>query len=604
MNPSMTPGMNKHAGISTLKITHIRNTKKIVFSIFFLLAFMLSHAQTFSNLGFEYWQGNKFPLFWQHPGIAVSSDSVTKFSGSYSLKALRQPSGTEAAQSPYGLIFQNVLTAFNYIGIQNKTFEVSVRVKSNFADTSAFVQVFIQMADPLNPKNNHIAMGNKVAHRQEWTKSAASIAIEKTSPATTILMGVIMAGQGEMWLDDFKIECDGRLSEEVYPRTAELTGKEKKWLTSNLIPISGEVLSHRKQFSRKIAGARIVGIGDNVHGSASLFKLKNIISKDLFENEGFTMLAIEDSPSTGEAVNRYVLGLSELGQNEMNVMYDNTEFKNMLSWLRTYNRSAAKKIRVFGVDVNSRYEKQIEYLDQATMNKYSFPLDSIDAILKSAIKIWDYRSNERIPFTDGQRQYIKSNIEQIKSEVARMNAEQDQKILLTYYANSLLNYLTYNRREREKQMADNIEWLHAQYPNEKMVYLAHNSHVGNDETPVEGKRTGAWLKEKLGNKYYIIGTCYFDGTDLYKKTALQGSQPNFNEAVKGSYEYLFHQMPEPCFYLDLSKLTGNPSNQWLFQPMLMRNYGIEPFNYYHEFSITDLTRQYDGIVFIKTSVPL
>lgn len=604
MNQSITPEKNKNADISTLKIKHFCHTKKILFSIFFLLAFTFSHAQTFSNLGFEYWQGNKFPLFWQHPGVVVSSDSITKFSGSYSLKAIRQPSRTEAAQSPYGLIFQNVQTAFNYMDILNKTFEVSVQVKSKFADTSAFVQVFIQIVDPLNPKNNHIEMGNKVAHRQEWTKSATSITIEKTSPASIILMGVIMAGQGEMWLDDFQIKFDGRLPEEVYPRTAELTGKEKKWLASNLIPISGETLSQRKQFGRKIAGARIVGIGDNVHGSASLFKLKNIISKDLFENEGFTMLAIEDSPGTGEAVNQYVLGLSELGQNEMNVMYDNTEFKNMLSWLRTYNRSAAKKIRVFGVDVNSRYEKQIEYLDRATMNKFSLSLDSIDAILKSAIKNWNYRSKEGIPFTDGQRQYIKSNIEQIKNEVARMNAEQDQKILLTYYANSLLNYLTYNRQVREKQMADNIEWLHSQYPNEKMVYLAHNSHVGNNETHLEGKRTGAWLKEKSGNKYYIIGTCYFDGTDLYKKTALQGSQPIFNEAVKGSYEHLFHQIPVACFYLDLSKLTENPSNQWLFQPMLMRNYGVEPFNYYHEFSITDLTHQYDGIVFIKTSVPL
>lgn len=50
--------------------------------------------------------------------------------------------------------------------------------------------------------------------------------------------------------------------------------------------------------------------------------------------------------------------------------------------------------------------------------------------------------------------------------------------------------------------------------------------------------------------------------------------------------------------------TRIASNEWLHKPMLMRNYGVEPFNYYYEFTITDMMHEYDGVLFIKKSIPL
>ena len=586
------------------KHNYTRNTKKLFFSLCFLLSFAFSNAQTFSNLGFEYWQGNKFPLFWQHPGTTVSSDSVTKLSGKYSLKAIRQNTGTQEANSPYGLILQYAQTAFPNMDFQNKKFEVSVQIKSKFADTSGYANVFIQFIDPLNPGNSSISMGDQVKQQEGWTKSTTSITIGETTSASVIIMGVMMGGQGEMWLDDYQITCNGQPSEETSPRTTDLSDKEKKWLASNVIPITGETLTAEKTFAKKISRSQIIGIGDNVHGSASVVMLKNIFSKNLIEKEGFTIFAIEDSPCTGELLNQYVSGLSDYIPQDINVMYNNPGFMNMLSWIKEHNKSATKKVRIFGVDINARYERQLKTLAQAMSNKYTLPLDSIDAILKSTFQKWNYRSNDRIPFSEAQKQYITGNIERIKEEINRTNTDENQKTLLYYYANNLLHYLTFSRQEREKQMAGNIGWLLSQNPGEKMIYLAHNSHVGNNNHNFEGKRTGAWLKEQFKNKYYIIGTCYFDGTDSYKKSALGHSHPIINEAVRGSYENLFRQIKQDCFYLDLSKLTENSYNKWLFQPMLMRNYGVEPFNYYHEFSITNLYPEYDGVVFIKSSIPL
>lgn len=592
METKNIPGMDTKSNI------HIYHTKKLFFVLFFLLSFTFSNAQSFSNLGFEYWQGNKFPLFWQHPGITVSSDSVVKLTGQYALKAVRQRAEVEAINIPYGLLFQNVKNAFDYTVIQNQKLEVSARIKSTFSDTSAHVCVFVQIADPQNPANSNIVMGNNVAN-QDWGTSSASITIGKTTPDCLVLMGVIMTGKGEMWIDDYQVKCNQQFPPETYPRTADLTEKEKKELGSNIIPIINETLSHKKQFAKKISNARLVGIGDNVHGSASVIQLKNIISKNLIGEEDFTLLAIEDSPGTGEALNQYVLGLTDTEEKNKNMMYASPDFKNFLSWLREYNKSAAQKIRIFGVDINPKYEDQIEYINQVTSNKYAAQLDSIYTILDMGIKNFNPRSNNKISFTQEQKQYYKINLEHIKQAGKSMNIDNTQKILLDYYANNLLHYLTVDKQEREKQMAENINWLLSRHPNEKMIYLAHNGHVGN-----KPQKTGAWLKEWLGDKYYIIGSCYFDGTDSHKKAALGHPLPVINESVKGSYEYLFNQIKNDCFYLDLSKLTENQSNKWLFQPMLMREYGVEPFNYYHEFSLTDLTRMYDGIVFIKRSIPL
>ena len=589
------------------KNNHIHHTNKFFFSLFFLLSFTLSNAQTFSNLGFEYWQGNKFPLFWQHPGMTVSPDSVTKQSGQYALKAVRQQKEIEAINIPYGLLFQPVVTAFKYENIQGKKLEVSVRIKNNLTDTSAHSYVFIQLIDTQNPGNNQVSTGNKVAQQDDWTKSTASITVKEITPSTTILMGVLMIGQGEMWLDDYEITCDGRLPEETYPRTTDLTTKEKKWLSAKFIPISNETLTNKKQFAKSIADARLVGIGDNVHGSASVIKLKNIISKHLIENEDFTLLAIEDSPCTGESINQYISGLTDSYETNINVMYTNPDFKDFISWLRAYNQSATKKVRVFGVDVNIRYENQIKHLDRYTSNKYSVQLDSILSIITSVFNRYDPKAdrsnrNTTLPFTEDQRKYYQTHLERIKEVIQSQSNNDNQKTLSIYYVNNLLNYLTFDFQVREKQMAGNIDWLLSQYPNEKMIYLAHNSHVGNLNS--DTKKTGAWLKEWLKNNYYIIGSCYFDGTDSYKKAALHNSAQVINKAAKGSYEYLFNQIETDCFYLDLNKAAKNPSNQWLFQPMLMRSYGVEPFNYYFEFSIINLSRQFDGVVFIKRSVPL
>ena len=207
MNKQNRAGVQISLRMNTRNRLKTGNTKKYYFLLILLLQFSLSGAQSFSNLGIEYWQGNKFPLFWQPLGITVSPDSVTKLSSPYSLKAVRLQPEIEAVKIPYGLLFQDVQTAFGYAALQNKKLEISARIKSKFADTSAQVSAFIQIIDLQNPGNNNISIGNNVAN-QDWATSAASITVGKITPTTSIVMGVIIMGKGEIWIDDYQITCD------------------------------------------------------------------------------------------------------------------------------------------------------------------------------------------------------------------------------------------------------------------------------------------------------------------------------------------------------------------------------------------------------------
>lgn len=578
--------------------------KTIFLFLFALLQILFVQAQSFSNLGFEYWQRNSFPLFWQHPGITVCADSIIKLSGRYSLKAMRYGVDAEKNKSGYGLILQHIGTAFRYSDVQHKKIEVSVQIKSRFTDSLAYASAFVQIIDAQHPQNNDIAIGNNVAG-DDWKESSTSITVPEIGAGAVVYMGVIMTGQGEMWLDDYKIKVDNQVSKEVSPKVTDLTVNEKRWLSSHIIPISNESLTDKELFSKAITETLIVGIGDNVHGSSSVIRLKNMFSKILIADLDYTLLAIEDSPSVGESLNRYVLGEADvLDRGSMNVMYANADFINFIGRLRQYNKTVSRKVRIFGVDVNGRYEALIHYINKETDKKYSLQLDSINHIFKLRLKGWKTKGYEKIPFNEEDKNYFRANLGLIKKDISQMNISEDKKMLLDYYICNLFNYLEFDRKEREKMMAENIKWLFSHYQNEKVIYLAHNTHVGNCFWGT--KSCGAWLKETYKDKYYMVGTCYFTGTDSYKKRALYNSEEVINESVKGSYEYLFNQIDDDGFFLDLKQIGAhyNSLDKWLTVPMLMRNYGVEPFNYYHEFSLVDIINQYDGIMFVKNSVPL
>lgn len=583
--------------------------KRVLLFFIFAIGLLLVRAQSFSNLGFEYWQSAEYPLRWQPLSMIISSDSVTKLHGKYSLKCIRMHQDVEKDKTPYGIVLQYMSSTFNYSELKNKKVDVSVKVRVNPADTSVHAGAFIQIIDTTNPKNGNLSIGNDVTSAisgGEWIESKTSITFKELTPDMIIYMGGIMLGHGECWMDDYQIELNGNPAKDTYPRITNLTDKEKQWLQTNLIPVSEDLQIEKDTFIQELGGARIVGVGDNVHGSASVVKLKNMVSRALIESGGFTLLTIEESPGMGELINQYIQGNSEtLRWNDMNIMYNNDDFRGFAEWLREYNKYATKKVSVLGVDINARYEDMIEEINKSTSRKYVVQLDSIRSIYKKCIRESNTEKSGVIRgFTDGQKLYVMDNLKLIKQELVKRDPNEWRTILLTYYLDNLPSYLQFSRSVREKKMADNITWLFSHFSGEKIIYLAHNNHVSNRN--FQERSTGYWLKERFKEDYYIMGTCYFDGIDLYKKSALLNGRSIIDKSLKGSYEYLFSQVDRKCFFLNLNRVPANrnPANEWLTQPMLMRNYGVEPFNYYNEFDIINIIREYDGVLFIKRSQPI
>ena len=89
------------------------------------------------------------------------------------------------------------------------------------------------------------------------------------------------------------------------------TEKVTKWFTSRAIPLKSvddkESFSDLKPFKQVLRGVRIVGLGEETHGTHEFFQLKRRLIQFLVKEAGFTVFAMELSYAASVDINEYVL---------------------------------------------------------------------------------------------------------------------------------------------------------------------------------------------------------------------------------------------------------------------------------------------------------
>jgi erythromycin esterase len=107
-----------------------------------------------------------------------------------------------------------------------------------------------------------------------------------------------------------------------------------------------------------IGDARIVALGEGIHGAAEPLVFRNHLFRYLVEERGFSAIAIESGTVESRVIDDYVQG--EAGELEEVVaqgfsatMDDFPQNAALVSWMRSYNqgKSASERIRFFGFDV-------------------------------------------------------------------------------------------------------------------------------------------------------------------------------------------------------------------------------------------------------------
>jgi len=121
--------------------------------------------------------------------------------------------------------------------------------------------------------------------------------------------------------------------------------------------------------NNKLDDVRIVGLGEDTHGTSEFTKLPKELLQYLVENQGFNLFIIEAGVGEVAFLNDYIQGESDslitiLKTRISTWRYQTTEFVEMMEWLRTYNKTHNNKVVLYGMEMQYVVE------DLNRVNKY------------------------------------------------------------------------------------------------------------------------------------------------------------------------------------------------------------------------------------------
>ncbi len=263
---------------------------------------------------------------------------------------------------------------------------------------------------------------------------------------------------------------------------------------------------------------RIVGYGEDTHGTAEFTLLAQELMKYLSEQHDFKLLIIETGFGEGLYLNDYVQGKRDdlktiLNQYNSSWRYRTKEFYQLMDWMKTYNQNNEDKLYLYGCEmqyVASEVNKIKEYLLKVGSE---YIVEGFEKHLWQA-----FTEQEKTAYFMAYanlKQYFIENHENFKSKSS------EEEFNLNFHLVEILGQFatTINQNNEQRKsdfrdiyMGENILWIMNYYNhNKKAMYWAHNAHVGDwvDNGIVDV--TGHQLKKLYGDYYFNIATDFGTG---------------------------------------------------------------------------------------------
>jgi erythromycin esterase-like protein len=385
-----------------------------------------------------------------------------------------------------------------------------------------------------------------------------------------------------------------------------------------------------------IGDARLVLMGEATHGSAEFYQVRMQLSQYLIQHKGFQAIAIEGDWTSCYPIHAYLQGKDSV-ENSLQAlkafkrfpswMWRNYLVPNFLKDLREYNDQVVlqeEKVSFYGLDLYCLHEAAqavIAYL------KIHHPEAAQNAIQRYACfdhahadpQIYSYLLEHRL-----KKSCLKEVTEQLLElqylayhDIKSRFPESDEQFYAMQNARVVKNAEAYYRalfeahhvtwNIRDQHMADTLQNIMAhletlsQKP-AKLIVWAHNSHVGDARATEMSERQevnlGQLVRERFNTSSFLLGfstavgkvtaASYWDGPCAEKKV---------QEPIPGSYEYLFHQLKEKNFLLNLR--DENRLMHLLASSQLQRAIGViyrpETERMSHYF-FSKLPHQFDALI--------
>ncbi len=356
-----------------------------------------------------------------------------------------------------------------------------------------------------------------------------------------------------------------------------------------------------------VGDRKVVGLGENWHSAKQLLQAKYRIARFLIERLNFSTLIFEGSLPGAYTANRFVTesvgtaveALRALGQ----AMWLNSESVTFLNWLHGYNKTAQRKVVVYGMDsmpatsalfsvpkfleqidpsFDIPYRESIRHVAELFCN---VPLDSASrAAIWGAGDVYD-------GLTQSQRDEVRSSFQSIVSNLVQHQAIYTKQSSVGDYQRTLRGAVVIlqawdilGARKRSLRnatearafaFAENVSWINGQTdPSDRAVIFAHNIHVAKQpfvsfDSDVPVRSMGQYLSDLIPGEYLAIGASVGSGQLSGGNPGLVQSyldRENIRQNGDMSVDAVLAQLGKKAF------IIKTPDVQWARRSHAMRSH--------------------------------
>ncbi|MFI2435845.1 erythromycin esterase family protein [Streptomyces sp. NPDC018693] len=343
-------------------------------------------------------------------------------------------------------------------------------------------------------------------------------------------------------------------------------------IRSQALPLNGQ--ASLDPLMERIADARHVLLGEASHGTAEYYRMRDVLTRRLIEEKGFSFVAVEGDWPDCQAVHSSVTAAPGAPEDPRDVlaglrrwptwMWGNTDVAAFTRWLRRHNEGLPPERRVgfFGLDVYSLWESLhavLDHLRDHDPDRVEHALETYRCFEPYAEDPQSYAVATRY-LPEGCEPQVLSLLTELRRRAARTTApdgslaefaaRQNAEVLsgAERYYRAMLDSGPESWNIRDHHMADTLDRLMEHHgPDAKAVVWAHNTHIGDaratDMADVGMVNVGQLVRERhIGKGVVLVGFGSYSGTVIAADA--WGDVPKVMEmppARTGSLEDLLHR---------------------------------------------------------------
>ena len=354
----------------------------------------------------------------------------------------------------------------------------------------------------------------------------------------------------------------------------------------------------------KIGDKKIVAIGESTHGTSEFYQLREIITKRLVKEKGYSLVVLENPYDDIEILNKNLHNkpLDSLMRKHLFSIYQTQEMKSFLQWYK---------------ENKSQYNIEFKGCDDSYWVFYELLKDNIkptnDKTLNKLLQ--ELKSNIANSSTDNLKKEYKvnnsiyNNILEIENYLdSTKKLSKSIREILYNGKNTYINYVNIKKQKpfqsRDEIMADRISFL-AKHSDSKIIVWAHNAHISNEIiTDNEIGIMGLNLKKEFNSDYYTIGLTTLKGSYSYIDEKFINGDHSYKEELKTEsflpIDSLFWESKLSqngnSFVIDMLDLKNELTTDEIIGPTRLIGYSKESEE---DIYYSSLMKKFDTMIFIK-----